>query len=186
MTKITTYMIRDLDPETLSPVERASRFLYLNKTGYNGLWRVNSKGQFNVPFGRYKNPKILDYENLKRVRDALSGVTLICGDFSIVLEHATDRTFVYFDPPYQPISETSKFTNYVSDAFTTEDQIRLSEVFRELDSKGCLLMLSNSDTEFIRKLYAGYNITTVYARRSINCKADGRGNVSEVVIRNYD
>ncbi|HBT19950.1 MAG TPA: modification methylase [Peptococcaceae bacterium] len=179
------YSVRAIDPETLSPVERASRFLYLNKTAYNGLWRVNSRGEFNVPYGKYKNPKIIDEPNLRLVSQALRKAKIICGDFSLVLEFARPDTFVYFDPPYHPLSETANFTSYTSDAFGAEDQKRLADIFRELDRRGCMVMLSNSDTEFIRRLYQGYDIQVVYARRFINCKPSGRGPITELVIRNY-
>lgn len=179
------YQVRALDPETLSPVQRASRFLYLNKTGYNGLWRVNRQGKHNVPFGRYKNPKIADEASLRAASEALKKAEIICGDFSLVLEHAQPGAFVYLDPPYDPLSSTSSFTSYTAENFGEEEQKRLAEVFRELDKRGCLVMLSNSDTEFIRRLYAGYDIQTVYARRAINCRAERRGAISELVIRNY-
>ncbi|AEG16007.1 DNA adenine methylase [Desulfofundulus kuznetsovii DSM 6115] len=179
------YRIRALDPGQLTPVERASRFLYLNKTGYNGLWRVNSQGKHNVPFGRYKNPKIVDEPNLRLVSEALKRAEIICGDFSRVLDCADRGAFVYLDPPYHPLSETANFTSYTPDAFGEDDQRRLAEVFRELDRKGCLVMLSNSDTPFIRELYKNYDIQVVYAKRAINCRADKRGPISELVIRNY-
>ncbi|WP_026176744.1 DNA adenine methylase [Desulfurispora thermophila] len=179
------YYIRDLPVEGLSDVERASRFLFLNKTAYNGLWRVNRQGKFNVPFGRYANPRLYRAEHLQRVSVALQKAELICGDFSLVLDHAAPGAFVYFDPPYHPLSETSRFTSYTAGAFGSADQRRLSEVFRELDGKGCLLMLSNSDTPLIRELYAGYNIYVVQARRNINCQAKGRGAVDELIITNY-
>lgn len=179
------YRIRALDPSKLTAVERASRFLYLNKTGYNGLWRVNSKGQHNVPFGRYKNPNIVDEPNLRLVSRALSQAEIRLGDFSLALDHARPGAFVYLDPPYHPLSETARFTGYTKDGFGEDDQRRLAEVFRELDRRGCLVMLSNSDTPFIRELYAGYDIQVVYARRAINCRADGRGPITELVIRNY-
>ncbi|GFN21970.1 DNA adenine methylase [Thermanaeromonas sp. C210] len=179
------YSVRALDPEELSPVERASRFLYLNKTAYNGLWRVNSQGKHNVPFGRYKNPKIVDEPNLRAVAEALKHAQIICGDFSRVLEFARPGAFVYFDPPYYPLSDTANFTGYTPDAFGPEDQKRLAVVFRELDRSGCLVMLSNSDTPFIRELYSGYDIRVVYARRAINCRPDRRGPITELVIRNY-
>lgn len=179
------YRIRALDTEGLDEVTRASRFLYLNKTGYNGLYRVNRRGKFNVPFGRYRNPKISDEENLRLVSSALQHAEIILGDFSRALDHAEPGAFVYLDPPYDPLSSTSSFTSYTSDSFGEADQRRLAQVFRELDRAGCLLMLSNSDTPFIRQLYAGYDITTVHARRAINCRADRRGPVSELVIRNY-
>lgn len=179
------YSVRALDPQELSPVERASRFLYLNKTAYNGLWRVNSQGKHNVPFGRYKNPKIVDEPNLRSVAEALKHAQIICDDFSRVLEFARPGTFVYLDPPYYPLSETANFTGYTADAFGPEDQKRLAAVFRELDRSGCLVMLSNSDTPFIRELYSGYDIQAVYARRAINCKSNRRGSITELVIRNY-
>ncbi|SHE99390.1 DNA adenine methylase [Desulfofundulus australicus DSM 11792] len=180
------YRIRALDPDQLTPVERASRFLYLNKTGYNGLWRVNSRGQHNVPFGRYKNPKIVDEPNLRLVSGALKKAEIICDDFSQVLDCAAPGAFVYLDPPYHPLSETANFTSYTPDAFGEDDQRRLAEVFRELDRRGCLVMLSNSDTPFIRELYKNYDIQVVYAKRAINCRADKRGPISELVIRNYN
>ncbi|MGB9826259.1 MAG: DNA adenine methylase, partial [Desulfofundulus sp.] len=179
------YRIRALEPEQLTPVERASRFLYLNKTGYNGLWRVNSQGKHNVPFGRYKNPKIIDETNLRLVSYALRQAEILCDDFSRVLEYAEPGAFVYLDPPYHPLSETANFTSYTPDAFGEDDQRRLAEVFRELDSMGCLVMLSNSDTSFIRELYKCYDIQVVYAKRAINCRGDKRGPVPELVIRNY-
>lgn len=179
------YRIRALEPGQLTPVERASRFLYLNKTGYNGLWRVNSRGQHNVPFGRYKNPKIVDEPNFRLVSGALKRAEIICDDFSRVLDCADRGAFVYLDPPYHPLSETANFTSYTPGAFGEDDQRRLAEVFRELDRRGCLVMLSNSDTPFIRELYKNYDIQVVYAKRAINCRADKRGPISELVIRNY-
>jgi DNA adenine methylase len=179
------YHIRAVDPGWLTPVGRASRFLYLNKTGYNGLWRVNSQGKHNVPFGRYKNPKIVDGANLRLVSEALKRAKIICGDFSRVLDCTAPGAFVYLDPPYHPLSETANFTSYTPDAFGEDDQCRLAEVFRELDRRGCLVMLSNSDTSFIRELYKDYDIRVVYAKRAINCRADKRGPISELVIRNY-
>ncbi|MDH7577858.1 MAG: DNA adenine methylase [Bacillota bacterium] len=179
------YQIRALDPEKLDPVSRASRFLFLNKTGYNGLWRVNRQGRHNVPFGRYKNPRIADVENLRRVSDALKRAQILLNDFSVVLNYAESGDFIYFDPPYYPLSETANFTDYTADSFGREDQERLAETFQELDKRGCLVMLSNSDTSFIRELYSGYHLTVVSAKRAINCRADRRGPIGELVIRNY-
>jgi len=179
------YRLRSIDPENLDQVSRASRFLYLNKTGYNGLWRVNKKGKHNVPFGRYKNPKYADEENLRLVSAALQQTEIVFGDFSSALVYAKRNCFLYLDPPYHPLSVTASFTSYTSNAFGEEDQRRLAEVFRQLDAKGCLVMLSNSDTPFIRKLYEGYDVQVVYARRAINCRAEGRGPIAELVIRNY-
>lgn len=184
-TKEYYYALRSADPHHLKPVERASRFLYLNKTGYNGLWRVNSKGKHNVPFGRYKNPKITDGENLRLVSTALKKAEILCADFSSVLNYAKPGAFVYLDPPYHPVSNTASFTTYTANAFKVEDQYRLGEVFRKLDAKGCFVMLSNSDTPFVRDLYRGYDIQVVYAKRVINSRPDRRGPVTELVIRNY-
>ncbi len=178
------YMMRAQDPSKMSPVERASRFLYLNKTAYNGLWRVNKNGEFNVPFGKYKNPKILDEKHLRDVSTVLSDVSVIFGDFSLVLDYAKPNTFIYFDPPYHPISKTSNFTNYAGE-FRAEEQVRLAECFKLLDKKGCLLMLSNSNTPLVRHLYANYDVKIVHARRMINSKKDGRGAIEEVVVRNF-
>lgn len=179
------YQVRAQEPAALTDVQRASRFLYLNKTAYNGLWRVNRKGRHNVPFGRYKNPRIIDEENLRIVSAALKRAGIKHGDFSRVLAVAGPGMFVYLDPPYHPLSSTARFTSYTADSFDENDQRRLADVFRELDRRGCLVMLSNSDTKFIRELYPEYNITTVTAKRAINCRADGRGLITELVVRNY-
>lgn len=179
------YRVRAMDPEAMDSVARASRFLFLNKTAYNGLWRVNRQGRHNVPFGRYRNPKIVDEENLRLVSEALKKARILLADFSEVLCFAKAGDFVYFDPPYHPLSETANFTDYTAESFGPEDQKRLAAVFGELDSRGCLVMLSNSDTPFIHELYKGYDVRVVYAKRSINCLAEGRGPISELVIRNY-
>jgi len=180
------YRIRTLTPEGLTPVQRASRFLYLNKTGYNGLWRVNSKGQYNVPFGWYKKPRFLDEANLRLVSRALAqpGVHLLVGDYSLALNYAGPGTFIYLDPPYY-LPKMARNPFYTRDRFGVKDQIRLAKIFRELDSRGCLLMMSNSDTPFIRQLYAGYDIRTVYTRYGINRLESPRRQISELVIRNY-
>ncbi len=182
------YRIRALDPSTLTPVERASRFIYLNKTCYNGLYRENSKGEFNVPFGRYKSPKICDEENLRSVSEFLRSVDIqiLYQDYRETCKLAREGDFVYLDPPYHPISKTSSFTKYTKEDFTREDQITLSEVFKELDRKGCYIMLSNSNTEFIKDLYRGFEIVELSANRSINCKAEGRGKEKvEILVKNY-
>jgi len=179
------YAVREQDPDKLSPVERASRFIYLNKTCYNGLWRVNSRGKFNVPFGRYKNPRICDEENLRAVSRALQGVSILCCDFEEAVANAGPGDFVYFDPPYYPLSETARFTQYTREDFGPEEHARLARVFKELDKRGCFVLLSNSDTEFVRSLYAGYNIRPVQANRCINCKGDRRKGVTELLISNY-
>ncbi len=182
------YEIRALNPEKLSPVERASRFIYLNKTCFNGLYRENSKGQFNVPFGKYKNPKILDEENLRAVSDYLNSidVKIYNRDYKDICNLAKKGDFIYLDPPYYPISKTSSFTKYNKYDFTEKDQIQLSKVFKELDKKGCYVMLSNSNTDFIKNLYKNFNIKEIEASRAINCKGDRRKKAKvEVLIKNY-
>lgn len=185
----TYYQVREWDRQRdfmkRPRVERAARAIFLNKTCYNGLYRVNSKGQFNTPIGSYKNPTICDGENLHAVSMALQKVELLVNDFEKTLEIASRKDFIYFDPPYHPLSETANFTNYTEQNFTKKDQKRLEQVFRKLDRKGCKIMLSNSDTEFIRKLYKDFSIHTVYARRHINSNSEGRGTISEVVVTNY-
>jgi len=184
-TKEYFYNIRSFDVNSLDNIERASRFIYLNKTAYNGLWRVNSKGQHNAPFGYYKNPKIVDEYNLFKVSMLLKRAEIICGDFSLVLRIAQQDDFIYMDPPYHPLSDTAHFTSYTAKSFNVEDQKRLADVFTELDQRGCRVMLSNSDTPLILELYKNYDIKRVTARRAINCHAEGRGPISELVIRNY-
>jgi DNA adenine methylase len=181
------YEVRDQRPADLdSDVERAARFIYLNKTCFNGLYRVNSKGQFNVPMGRYAQPSIVDPEALVRASQALRGARLDSGHFAQVLERARPGDFVYFDPPYVPVSGTAYFTAYTKGDFGPEDQGHLAWVFRELAERGCRVMLSNSDTPLVRELYCRYTILDVLARRSINSKSDRRGPVREVVVLNYD
>jgi len=177
------YRIRAEEPK--DRFERVARTIYLNKTCFNGLYRVNSKGKFNVPFGRYKNPLICDSRNLRAVSIALKNVKILCDDFEKSLEYAGKGDFIYFDPPYQPLSKTSNFTSYTKNSFSEEDQKRLCEVFKRLDKMGCKIMLSNSDTHFIRNLYKKYRIEVVYAKRAINCKPSGRSAIKELVILNY-
>jgi len=177
------YKIRIEEP--IDSFERAARTIYLNKTCFNGLYRVNSKGKFNVPFGSYKNPLICNKENLRAVSKALQSVDIKLDDFSLCINFAHKNDFIYFDPPYQPLSQTSSFTGYTKGLFRENDQERLSDVFRKLDKIGCKVMLSNSDTKFVRKLYKDFRIETVLAKRAINCKPSGRGEISELVILNY-
>ncbi len=169
----------------VSTAKRAAMFIYLNKTCFNGLHRVNRKGEFNVPVGSYKNPRILNEDGLQAASEALRGADLRCAPFDALLENAKPGDFVYFDPPYEPVSETASFTSYARDGFSQDDQTRLRDVYKALDRRGCKLMLSNSDVPFIRKLYRDFNVETVAAPRAINCDASKRGKVSEVVVRNY-
>lgn len=180
--------IRAMDPATMSDLDVASRFIYLNRTCFNGMYRVNSKGQFNVPFGRYKNPIICDEDNLRAVSRVLKGVEILNADYKVAVSKAKAGDFVYFDPPYYPVSPTSSFTSYTKDGFAEKEQIELRDTFAELSNRGCYVMLSNSDTTFIRGIYSGLKnvtITTVNAGRSINSKAAGRGKITELVITNY-
>ncbi|MCI0407927.1 MAG: Dam family site-specific DNA-(adenine-N6)-methyltransferase, partial [Acidobacteria bacterium] len=152
----------------------------------NGLYRVNSRGGFNVPIGRYEDPPILDAPNLRAASAALHGVELREGHFRDTLRYARKGDFIYFDPPYQPLSSTAYFTAYTRNSFGPADQEELAEVFRLLNDRGCRVMLSNSDTALIRRLYRGFDLRTVDARRSINSKANRRGAITEIVVLNYE
>lgn len=166
-------------------VERAARLIYLNKTCFNGLYRENSKGQFNVPMGKYKSPKICHPELLYAVANTLQRTHIDIQPFDTVLEAATHRDFVYFDPPYHPISATSRFTAYSRYSFHAADQTRLRDTFAELARRGVKVMLSNSDCPFIRDLYQEFKIHTIYAGRSINSNAQRRGKITEVLVTSY-
>lgn len=181
--------IRNLDRtkkyNTLSNVEKAGRFIYLNRTCFNGMYRVNAQGQFNVPFGNYKNPRIVDADNLINCSKLLKNTEIKCADFSEVLNKVKKGDFVYFDPPYVPLSETSSFTSYTKDGFDIDMQFKLREVCDELDSMGVKFMLSNSDTKLVHELYSSYKINKVFASRAINANANGRGKITEVLVKNY-
>jgi DNA adenine methylase len=179
------YAVRALDPGALPLPERAARTIYLNRTGFNGLYRVNASGGFNVPFGRYVNPRILDEANLRACSEVLREADLACAPFAAVLECARRGDFVYFDPPYQPLSKTSFFTAYAKGGFGQAEQRELAGVFADLDRRGVLAMLSNSDAPLVHELYHRYRIDRVQARRSINANSERRGAISEVVVRNY-
>lgn len=179
------YQIRAQDTSSLSPIGRAARFIFLNRTCYNGLYRVNRRGQFNVPFGDYRNPTICDVIGLKAASEVLKSATLEVADFETVLTYAQANDLVYMDPPYHPLSRTSSFTSYTSDGFTDGDQHRLAEVFAELNKRGCLLMLSNSNTPLIHELYQGFYIHKINARRAINSKGNGRGIITELLVTNF-
>lgn len=181
--------IRALDPEELSDAELAARFIYLNRTGFNGLYRVNKKGQFNVPYGKNKNPLICDEENLKKVHKALKETRIFNQDYKIALEEAKKGDFIYFDPPYYPVNRTSNFTSYTREDFLEKEQEELRDTFLKLHKKGCFVMLSNSDTDFIKDLYSNLDknikIHKVFAGRAINSNGKKRGKVKEVVVINY-
>lgn len=187
------YALRNLDrtPQyaELSPVKKASRIIYLNKTCYNGLYRVNKRGEFNVPFGRYKNPQFVNETVLRAVHAYFNSAQIVMKneDFVSAVATAKKGDFVYFDPPYDPVSETSSFTSYSLDGFTKDDQIRLRDLCTELDERGVKFLLSNSATDFIMNIYSekGFIIEKVAAARHINSDAAKRGKIYEVLIRNY-
>ncbi len=171
--------------------EKAAYFIFLNKTCFNGLYRVNRKGLFNVPMGSYKNPTICDADNLRNIHEALQNVTIVCGDYSQSQSFIDSETFVYLDPPYRPISETSAFTSYNSDAFDDNEQIRLAKFIDEINAAGAKIVLSNSDPKnvneednFFDNLYKNYKINRVEASRAINSKGDKRGKINELLICN--
>jgi DNA adenine methylase len=173
-------------------IERAARFIFLNRTCFNGLYRVNSRGGFNVPFGRYKNPKILHEDVLRADADLLQNTTIHLGDFTFSEPYISEEAFVYFDPPYRPLNRTSSFTQYSRNQFTDEDQRRLTAFYRKCNARGAKLMLSNSDPKntdpddrFFDDLYAGYQIDRVPARRMINCNGTRRGTIHEIIVTNY-
>ena len=181
------YALRAKDPWQMSLPERAARMIYLNKTGYNGLYRVNRQGEFNVPFGRYKSPKYLDKENLLVVSQALQDVEIFCAPFETVLERARPGDWVYFDPPYVPVSQTANFTSYQANGFGLSEQERLRDVCIELSQNSVYITLSNSDTEIVRSLYSPpyFVVDEVLANRAINCNGAKRGKITELVITNY-
>ncbi|HCQ23047.1 MAG: DNA methyltransferase [Aphanizomenon flos-aquae LD13] len=186
------YDIRDWDREknfkSKTEVQRASRIIFLNKTCYNGLFRVNSQGQFNVPFGKYKNPNILDIAVLKAVNKYLNEnqVRILNSDFQEAVKDAKRGDFIYLDPPYDPVSETASFTGYDVNGFNKQEQRRLKEVFDDLNSRGCHILLSNACTEFIEDLYKDYLHTKISAIRAINCNGKKRGKVDEILVKNYE
>jgi len=187
------YKIRELDRDKkqyakLTDVERAARIIYLNKTCYNGLFRVNRAGEFNTPFGNYKNPKIVNEVALRAVSDYLKSgkVKLLNEDFEVSLKGIRKGAFVYFDPPYDPVSDTSNFTGYDKGGFGRDEQIRLKRVCDKLNDRGIKFLLSNSATDFIQELYKDYIVSLVRARRAINSVAEKRGEVDEVLVMNYE
>ncbi|MBS9783804.1 DNA adenine methylase [Candidatus Gracilibacteria bacterium] len=168
-------------------IQRAGRFMYLNRTCFNGLYRVNSKGEFNVPFGKYKNPDIVQKENILNASKLLNKTKaeIKLQSFEKVLEKAKKGDFVYFDPPYDVLTESANFTSYDKSGFGQDMQKKLAEVCRKLDKKGVKFMLSNHNTPFIREIYKGFTFEVVKARRNVNSKGSGRGEVEEVVVFNY-
>lgn len=180
------YDLRAADMSTLSAVERASRFIYLNKTGYNGLYRVNRQGQFNVPFGRYKQkPRIYDEEILRSDSRLLQGADLLCQDFELTMAQAGPGDFIYLDPPYDPLSATANFTGYTAESFGRSEQERLASAIRSAHQRGCLVLLNNSDTPFVRDLYRDFETRAVAATRAINSDPAKRKGAVELIVTNY-
>lgn len=186
------YAVRrwDRDPQAYaakSNVEKAARLIFLNKTCYNGLFRVNTAGEFNTPFGRYKNPAIVNAPVLRAVSAYFrrAEIAFSSRDYAAVLETLPDKSFVYLDPPYDPVSDSSNFTGYAQGGFSREEQIRLRGCCDQLNRRGVKFMLSNAATPFIKELYKEYVVTIVRAKRPLNCIAARRGHVDEVVVRNY-
>ncbi len=181
------YSVRESNPR--SEIEKTSRLLFLNRTCFNGLYRVNSKGKFNVPLGRYTNPNIVNEYNLRAVSIILqsSNVAIKCRDFEAVLEDAKKGDLVYFDPPYQPVSDTANFTSYTNKDFTDKDLSRLGELCNKLDSKGCKVLLSNSDSKQVADMFSGkpWETTRIQANRSINSNSKKRTGHFELLIKNY-
>lgn len=176
------YVVRAKSPRELLPSEQAARLIYLNRTCYNGLYRVNRKGGFNVPFGRYTNPTICDEENLRAASEVLRDAAFVALDFKDIVAPAKEGDAVYFDPPYTPLSKTSNFTAYTAGGFTDDDQIRLRDVMVKLVEKKVYVLLSNADTPRSRELYKGFRIEEVQAPRRVNSKGGKRGNVGELLI----
>lgn len=182
------YFLKIRAKNPINDIDIASRFIYLNRTCFNGMYRVNSKGQFNVPFGKYSNPLICDEQNLRRVSKSLKDVEIKHQDYKEILKETKNSDFIYFDPPYYPVNKTSSFTSYTSESFLEKEQTELRDTFVELHKRGCFVMLSNSDTQFINKIYSrikGVRITKVQAGRAINSNAFKRGKITEVLVTNY-
>lgn len=183
------YQIRNVDRtdeyKSWSDVRRASRLIYLNKCCFNGLYRVNSKGEFNTPMGRYKNPKIVDETNLKACSQALAKAEIVNGSFLEVESRVSKNDFVYFDPPYAPLNATSNFTGYSQKGFDHQMQLSLRDLCDRLNDRGVRFMVSNSNAPLILDLYQNYKIELVYATRAINSKANKRGKIPEVLVTNY-
>jgi len=180
------YEVRNQEPK--NQIEKVSRLLFLNKTCFNGLYRVNSKGKFNVPLGRYTNPNIVNKENLQVVSKTLQSgkIKISCRDFSSIIKDAKKGDFVYFDPPYQPVSDTANFTSYTHRDFTEDDLERLADLANQLNSKGCNVMLSNSNSKTVKKLFSsGWKIKEIKANRAINSNSQKRTGHKEIIIKNY-
>lgn len=176
------YAVRSQNPTALPAAERAARTIFLNRTGFNGLYRVNRSGQFNVPFGRYTNPLICDENNLRACSRALAGADLRVQDFTLASESMRPGDLTYFDPPYVPVSATANFTGYSANGFNNSDQARLARVFMRLVENGVHALLSNADVPSLRALYRTFPAATLQASRAVNCNTERRGKVNEVLV----
>ena len=179
---------RDERIDMMSEVQRAARILYMLRVDFNGLYRVNSNNQFNVPYGRYKNPKIVDEELISAISTYLNNnqVEIKKGDFEKAVLDVQPGDFVYFDPPYIPLSETSAFTSYTHEGFSYDDQVRLRDTFKKLSDTGAYVMLSNSSSFLVEELYRDFNIHYVEATRTNGAKSSSRGKISEIIVTNYE
>ena len=182
----------EVDKKLNDNIEKSAIMIFLNKTCFNGLYRVNRKGLFNVPMGSYKNPLICDEKNLRAVSEKLQNVTIVCSDYKESLNFIDEKTFVYFDPPYRPLTDTAKFTSYTESAFDDEKQIELAKFVESINQKGAKILVSNSDPKntnsednFFDEIYSAFNIQRVEANRMINCQAESRGKVKELLISNF-
>lgn len=181
-----------VDKKLNDNIEKSAIMIFLNKTCFNGLYRVNRKGLFNVPMGSYKNPLICDEKNLRAVSEKLQNVTIVCSDYKESLNFIDEKTFVYFDPPYRPLTDTAKFTSYTESAFDDEKQIELAKFVESINQKGAKILVSNSDPKntnsednFFDEIYSAFNIQRVEANRMINCQAESRGKIKELLISNF-
>ena len=179
---------RDERIDMMSEVQRAARILYMLRVDFNGLYRVNSKNQFNVPYGRYKNPKIVDENLVSAISTYLNNnqIEIKKGDFEKAVLDVQPGDFVYFDPPYIPLSETSAFTSYTHEGFSYDDQVRLRDTFKKLNDAGAYVMLSNSSSFLVEELYRDFNIHYVEATRTNGAKSSSRGKISEIIVTNYE
>ena len=184
--KVFYYDVRSQDQNALNPIDRAARLIYLNRTCFNGLYRVNKSGQFNVPFAAYKNPNIIQTDRIMAASNTLKGTQVFYASFEEVLIGAGRGDFIYLDPPYYPIDVYSDFKRYNKEQFYKEDHQKLADLYDELTQRGCYVMLSNSDTEFTRELFKKWRVDTIYAKRMINSDAAKRGKVAEIIVTNYD
>jgi len=189
ITKRTDYFLANREKyntKTIDNVANTALFIFLNKTCFNGLYRVNSLGKFNVPFGKYEKPIICNENTLLADSELLQKVEILNGDFEQTLDYAGENAFFYFDPPYKPISKTSKFNSYAKEMFDDSEQIRLKNFSDNLNNRGSYWLLSNSDNIFFHNLYSEYKIDKVWANRAVNCKGNGRGKLTELLIKNYE